>query len=58
MEELEKALTDALNASTLPLEAKRYILRHLFNIVDINYQYELRIQKLKQEVKSDEQVSQ
>ena len=41
MEELEKALLDVLNQSRLPLEAKRYILKHLYGTVDLNYQLTL-----------------
>lgn len=57
MEELEQNLINTLNASPLSLEAKRYILKHLYNVVDLNYQLAIERQKLKQEEQPDEQVS-
>lgn len=54
MEELEKALSDVFNASQLPFEAKRYVLKHLYVVVDLNYQLEIEKQKPKQEGKPDE----
>lgn len=38
MEELENAIIDLLNDSPLPLEAKRYVLKHVFVLVDNQYQ--------------------
>lgn len=37
MEELEKALWGVFKQSQLPLEAKRYVLKHLFIKVDLQY---------------------
>lgn len=41
MEELEKAIADVLQKSQLPLEAKRYVLKHLYGVIDLNYQLAL-----------------
>lgn len=38
MEELEQALIEVYVKSPLPLEAKRYVLKHLFGMADLNYQ--------------------
>ena len=43
MEELEKALSEELNKSSLPPEAKLYVLKHLYGIIDLKYQLALKI---------------
>ena len=65
MEELEKALLDVLNQSQLPLEAKRYILKHLYGTVDLNYRlalektlnYQLTAEKAERESGNDDRGS-
>ena len=38
MEELEQALVAICEKSALPLEAIRYVLKHLYGMADLNYQ--------------------
>ena len=37
MEELEKMLLDALNASNIPLEAKLYVMKHVYSLAESEY---------------------
>ena len=37
MEELEKMLLDALNASNIPLEAKLYVMKHVYSLAEGEY---------------------
>ena len=47
MEEFETSLINLFNASTLPFEAKRYVLKHVSSMVENTYNTELA--KLKSE---------
>ena len=62
MEEFEKKLIDVFNENTtLPFEVKRYVLKHVKDLVDCKYQMELLTienNKLKSEVSADEQMPQ
>lgn len=42
MDEFENQLIAVFNKSTLPLEAKRYVLKHVLSLVDATYVAELR----------------
>lgn len=53
MEELEKALTELINANPLPFEAKRYVIKHIKETMDWLYQIEM-LKKKESEVKPDE----
>ena len=37
MEELEKQLVDVLNASNIPLEAKLYVMKHVYSLAEGEY---------------------
>ena len=37
MEELEKQLVDVLNASQIPLEAKLYVMKHVYSLAENEY---------------------
>jgi len=37
MEELEKRLIDLINASGIPLEAKVYVLKHVYVLAEAEY---------------------
>lgn len=52
MEELEKHIIEAINKSNLPYEAVRYVLKHILDVVDLQYQNALL--KKESEVKPDE----
>ena len=41
MDEFEQAILDVFNQSQLPLEAKKYVLKHLYLTVDLKYQFAL-----------------
>jgi len=51
MEELEHEIMEILQQNKLPLEAKRYILKHIFTILDSGYNMALLKEK---EVKNSE----
>lgn len=38
MEELEKAIIAAINESNMSYEAIRYVLKHVLEVVDLQYQ--------------------
>ena len=41
MDEFETTLINLFNESQLPFEAKRYVLKHVYNMVDAKYQAEM-----------------
>lgn len=41
METFENALIDLINKNPLPFEAKWYVVRHVFGLVDAEYQKQL-----------------
>ena len=45
MEELEQALIEVYMKSPLPKEAKRYVLKHLFGMADLDYKLAIAEQK-------------
>lgn len=53
MEEFEKALVEVFNSSALPFEAKRYVMKHLYEVIDAKLNDELlrnEIATLKKEI--------
>ena len=57
MEELEKAIIEAINQRNMPYEAIRYVLKHVLDVVDLQYQNALlraQIPVNESEVKLDE----
>lgn len=47
MDELEKQIIDVLNENQLPLEAKRYVVKHIFEV--LNYELAVRTEQPKTE---------
>ena len=57
MEEFEQALIKLFNENSLPLEAKWYIMRHVYILAEAEYRKQKTLQRSKEqneEVKSDE----
>lgn len=57
MEELERELTQLIQNNPLPWEVKRYVVKHVFTLVDDAYKIkalELQIPPKESEVKTDE----
>lgn len=54
MEELEKSLAKIVNESQLPLEVIRYVLKHLYQVVNLNYQLALEKEKTTSEKQNDQ----
>ena len=53
MEELEQALVAICEKSALPLEAIRYVLKHLYGMADLNYQLATEKKKAERERTND-----
>lgn len=49
MNEFEKQLIDVMNSSSLPMEAKLYVLMHVYTIADAEYRKVLTEEQRKRE---------
>ncbi|MBP5598114.1 MAG: hypothetical protein J6Y02_22285 [Pseudobutyrivibrio sp.] len=54
MENLEKKLIDAFNESQIPFEAKRYVVKHVLEVVNHEYDKQMALMSQKESEKKEE----
>lgn len=53
MEDFENALINFINSNPLPFEAKWYVMRHVFGLVDVQYQKQMAQMKTENTEKAE-----
>ena len=57
MEEFEAKLIEVVNGNPLPLDMKWYVFRHVFGLIDVEYQKQKTLQKQNQQQQENNEGS-